>query len=91
MQLKDSRGLPVSTASAAALEIYQRAVEQTHGYLGNPLETLDEALVEDPDFAMAHALCADLAVMSSEQNALPRERAHVATAPPERCLSGAGP
>jgi len=71
MNLIDSRGLAVSTQSAAALALYERAVAETNGYFGNPLATLDEALAEDPDFAMAHALRADLAVMSSEQGALP--------------------
>src|SRR5512134_1942678 len=71
MNLKDSRGLPVSTESDAALESYEQAVVETHSYFGNPLESLDAALAEDPDFAMAHALKADLAVMSSEQGALP--------------------
>ena len=71
MNLKDSRGLPVSTESDAALESYERAAQETHGYFGDPLASLDVALAEDPDFAMAHALRADLAVMSSEQGALP--------------------
>jgi tetratricopeptide (TPR) repeat protein len=71
MQLKDSRDLPVSTESDAALASYEQAVLETHGYFGNPLASLDAALAEDPDFAMAHALKADLAVMSSEQGALP--------------------
>src|SRR5688572_32910487 len=71
MKLTDSRGLPVSTTSAAALEHYELAAQQALGYFGNPLETLDEALAEDADFAAAHALRADLAVMSSEQGALP--------------------
>jgi tetratricopeptide (TPR) repeat protein len=70
MKLKDSRGLAVSTQSAAALAHYELALEQTHGYFGNPLATIDAALAVDPDFAMAHALRADLAVMSSEQGAL---------------------
>ena len=77
MNLTDSRGLPVSTQSAAALERYEQAALQTHGYFGNPLETIDAALAEDPDFAMAHALRADLAVMSSEQGALPLIQASV--------------
>jgi tetratricopeptide (TPR) repeat protein len=71
MKLTDSRGLPLSTNSVAALDKYELAVNQALGYFGNPLATLDEALAEDPDFAMAHALRADLAVMSSEQGALP--------------------
>jgi len=71
MKLHDSRGLPVSTRSAAALERFELAARETHGYFGNPLATIDEALAEDPDFGMAHALRADLATMSSEQGALP--------------------
>lgn len=71
MNLTDSRGLPVSTSNNAALEKYELAVGQTLGYFGNPLATLDEALAEDADFAAAHALRADLAVMSSEHGALP--------------------
>ncbi len=78
MRLNDSRGLPVSTESAAALERYELATSETLGYFGNPLETLDAALVADPDFAMAHALRADLAVMSSEKGALPLIEASVA-------------
>lgn len=35
------------------------------------MATLDAVLAEDPDFGMAHALRADLAVMSSKQGALP--------------------
>ncbi len=71
MKLTDVRGLPVSTQSAAALEHYELAAEQTHGHFGDPQASIDEALAEDPDFAAAHALRADLAVMSSEQGALP--------------------
>jgi tetratricopeptide (TPR) repeat protein len=71
MRLNDLRGLPVTTHSTTALERYERATHETLGYFGNPLATLEEALAEDPGFAMAHALRADLAVMSSEQGALP--------------------
>ena len=71
MKLTDSRGLPVSTQSTASLERYELAARQTHGYFGNPFATLDEIFAEDPDFGMAHALRADLAVMSTEQAALP--------------------
>jgi hypothetical protein len=78
MKLTDSRGLTVSTDSIAALERYERAVRQTLGYVGNPLESLDEALADDPEFGGAHALRADLAVMSSEQGALPLIQTSVA-------------
>ena len=78
MRLTDSRGLPVSTGNAAALAHYELAAQETLGYFGNPLATLEAALAEDPDFAMAHALRADLAVMSSEKGALPLIEAGVA-------------
>jgi len=78
MKLMDSRGMPVSTSNQAALEKYELAVAQTLGYFGNPLATLDEALAEDADFAAAHAPRADLAVMSSEQGALPLIQGSVA-------------
>jgi tetratricopeptide (TPR) repeat protein len=77
MNTPDSRGLAVSTESGLALESYEEAARQTHGYYGNPLATIEEALAADPDFAMAHALRADLAVMSSEQAALPLIQASV--------------
>ncbi|NJR72022.1 MAG: hypothetical protein HC782_02625 [Gammaproteobacteria bacterium] len=34
---------PFSTQNASALEHYEFAVGETHGYSGNPLATLDEA------------------------------------------------
>jgi tetratricopeptide (TPR) repeat protein len=77
MKLTDSRGLTVTTESPAALDKYELAVSQTLGYSGNPLATLDEALADDPDFAAAHALKADLAVMSSEKGALPLIQASI--------------
>ena len=77
MKPTDSRGLAVSNRSMAALERCELAARQTLGFPGNPLETPAQALAEDPDFAAAHALRADLAVMSSEQGALPLIEASV--------------
>src|SRR5262245_11881510 len=71
MSLKDVRGLGVSTQNAKALARYEEAAVMTHSYFGNPLAAADEALAEQPDFAMAHALKAALAVMSTEQGAMP--------------------
>ena len=42
MGLKDSRGLPVSTESDAALAHYELAAQQTAGLFGNPLATHTE-------------------------------------------------
>jgi tetratricopeptide (TPR) repeat protein len=74
MKLRDSRGLPVSTRNAAALERYEQATAMVHSYFGDPLAAIDEALAEQPDFAMGHVLKADLAMMSSEAGALPMLR-----------------
>ncbi|HSN72172.1 MAG TPA: hypothetical protein VLT59_11710, partial [Steroidobacteraceae bacterium] len=71
MTMKDIRQLPVSTTDPKALACYERAAELTHGYFADPLAALDEALGHDPQFAMAHCLRAAIAVMSSEQGALP--------------------
>lgn len=67
MSTKDSRGLTASTSDAAALECYERAAALTHGYFGNPLAVIDEALAVQPDFALGHCLKAAIAVMSSER------------------------
>jgi len=69
--LKDCRGLTVSTSNASALAAYERAADLTHGYYVDPLAEIDIALEHDPHFAMAHCLRAAIAVMSSEQGALP--------------------
>ncbi len=78
MKLTDSRGLPLSTQSVAALERYETAMRQALGYVGDPMATLDAALAEDPDFAGAYAFKADLAVMSSARSALPVIEANIA-------------
>ena len=69
--LSDRRGLVVSTRDAAALDLYEQAAELTHGYYVDPLAVIDQALARDPDFAMAHCLKAAIAIMTTEQAALP--------------------
>jgi tetratricopeptide (TPR) repeat protein len=87
MSKKDSRGLATSTSDAAALECYERAAMLTHGYFGNPIAVIDEALAAQPDFALGHCLKAAIAVMSSERAALPMLRDSVEAI--ERLGSGA--
>lgn len=92
MNLKDSRGLPVSTESDAALESYERAAQETHGYFGNPLASLDVALAEDPDFAMAHALRALVLQPTTETGHKPwRRRATHPARGAARTVTGATP
>ena len=58
MNLNDSRGVPVSTDNRAALARYGQAVELFHGYFGNPLGLIEEAIAEVPD--MGHCFRAGL-------------------------------
>ena len=69
MQLKDCRGVPVSSRSHASLDRYEVAVELLHGYYGDPLAVIDQALVEDPAFVMGHCLRAALMITTTDRNA----------------------
>ena len=55
-QLQDYRGDEITVSDRSALEKYETALEQLQCYHGDPVETVDEALKEDPDFVMAHCL-----------------------------------
>ena len=86
MNLKDRRGLAVSTQNPASLERFERALDLTASYFVDPLTTINDAIAEDPQFATGHCLRAALAVMSSERGALPmlRESVEVLEAPATR-------
>ncbi|MBK7234168.1 MAG: tetratricopeptide repeat protein [Sterolibacteriaceae bacterium] len=75
MNRKDELGNAVSGASAAAVEIYQRALHEFQCYIGDPVATIDEALAASPDFVMAHAIRAYLHLVGTEPAALPVARA----------------
>ncbi|CAG9171557.1 tetratricopeptide repeat protein [Cupriavidus pampae] len=77
MAQTDFRGLQVSPASAHSLERYEAALNLLHGYYGDPLSVIDGALVDDPDFAMGHALRAGLMVTSGDGTAEPMLRQSV--------------
>ncbi len=55
-QLIDNRGLEVTVASQAALDKFEIALAQMLSYTGDPVESVDEAIAEDPDFVLAHCL-----------------------------------
>lgn len=71
MSLVDARGLQLTGSSASALREYERASELTLNFLVDPVAAVTQAVTEDPDLAMAHALRAGLAIMSSERGAQP--------------------
>ena len=77
---RDSRGVPVSRADAAALAGYEAALAQFQSYVGDPLATIDAALAAAPDFVMGHVLRALVAFTLSEKALMPAVAAAVARA-----------
>jgi tetratricopeptide (TPR) repeat protein len=71
MSTTDCRDQTLSHASPKAAEAYDRALELAASYFLDPLAAIDEALAEEPDFAMGHCLKAGLAALSTEKSALP--------------------
>ena len=64
----DARGIPVSSGSAEAIALYESAIVQLHSYVGDPIATIDRALVASPEFVAGHAFKAlALATFSERQ------------------------
>lgn len=78
--MKDARDVPVSTSSAAALEHFEKALQQFHSYTGDPIATIDLALAADPEFAVGHLFKAFGLFTTSEQRFLPMVKDAVALA-----------
>ena len=78
--MKDARDLAVSTSSAQALEHFETALTQFHGYTGDPLATMQQALQADSEFALAHLFNAFAMFTASEQRYLPAVRESIAKA-----------
>ena len=55
-QIQDYRGVFTTAANNAALDLYEKALGQLQTYKGDPVETADAAIAEDPDLVMAHCL-----------------------------------
>jgi len=70
MGLKDKNGVPVSTNNLRSLERLERAMELFHGYFGDPLAVIEEALADDPGFIMGHCFRAGVLTMAAEKPAL---------------------
>jgi tetratricopeptide (TPR) repeat protein len=67
MNLKDHRGAPLTGADSRAVELYETAICQFNCYIGDPVATVDHAIAESPDFAMAIALKAYLLLSGMER------------------------
>lgn len=78
--MKDARGVAVSTSSTEALEHFETALTQFHGYTGDPLATMQLALQADPEFALGHLFNAFAMFTASEKRYLPAVRDAIAKA-----------
>ena len=77
---QDIRGLALSDATAASLPHYEVAVRELNLFTGDPVASVDEALIENSDFVMAHALRAWLHLIGTEPAGVPVARTALAAA-----------
>jgi tetratricopeptide (TPR) repeat protein len=70
--MKDHRGAPITGADTRALELSETAICQFNCYVGDPVGTIDNAIAESPDFAMAIALKAYLLLSGMERGPVPQ-------------------
>ena len=57
-QMNDNRGLAMTVANSTAKEHYETALSQFLTYTGDPVETIEKATAEDPEFILGHCLSA---------------------------------
>lgn len=62
-------GTPFTGATEAALVQYQRAARELRCFIGDPVGSIDAAIAEAPDFAMAHVFKGYLFGLSTERAA----------------------
>jgi tetratricopeptide (TPR) repeat protein len=72
MVMKDHRDAPLTGADTRALALYETAICQFNCYVGDPVATIDGAIAESPDFAMAIALKAYLLLSGMERGPVPQ-------------------
>jgi tetratricopeptide (TPR) repeat protein len=71
MNHDDLNGVPLSTPHTIARDAYDRASTLFHGYYGDPLAAIDEALQAHPDFLMGQALKAGLILSTTDVRLYP--------------------
>jgi hypothetical protein len=78
--LTDTFGLNLSGATSTSLDFYERAVGELRCFVGDPASSIDAALADAPDFAMAHVFKGYLYGLSTEKAAMPVAKACAAAA-----------
>jgi tetratricopeptide (TPR) repeat protein len=73
--MKDALGLALTGANAAALSLYQAALDQFRCFTGDPAGLVDEAICAAPGMTMAHVFKAWLNLLGTEPAGLPVARA----------------
>ncbi len=71
MTQTDFRGLALTASGSHSIETFEQALRQLHAYLGDPVETIDRALAEDPDFVFGHIFRAEVHMTVWERSVLP--------------------
>jgi tetratricopeptide (TPR) repeat protein len=66
MAIRNEHGLIHSGADQKSLETYERALRQLQCYIEDPVETVDHAITESPEFVMAHVLRGYLHLLGTE-------------------------
>lgn len=76
----DVREVPVSFATAGALDGYEVALRQFQSYVGDPIATLDATLAEAPEFVVGHLFKALALFTFGEKQFVPAAEAALAAA-----------
>lgn len=78
--LTDAAGHATGGACARAVELSEQAAHELRCLVGDPLASVDRAIAEAPQMAMAHVLRGWLHLLGTEPAALPEARATAAVA-----------
>ncbi len=64
--LSDCRGIPVSIGNRAAIDALEAAHEESLGFHGDPVASIDKVLADHPDFVMGHVFKAAMLTQAME-------------------------
>ncbi|MCG6869443.1 MAG: tetratricopeptide repeat protein [Gammaproteobacteria bacterium] len=67
----DLRETPISATTPDVINRYEKALEQFQSYVGDPVETIENALDQDPEFVLGHLFRAIVLMMFGEQRFVP--------------------
>jgi hypothetical protein len=67
MTLTDRRAMPVSSSRRDAIDACDDAIELFHGYYGNPIEALDQAIALDPGAVLPRVAKAGILFTTTEK------------------------